>query len=264
MRSGALSRRELLRLGAGAALGAGFGAGPVARAYDAWPAGPAPAVARGVPIRSRDTGLRQISLTFDDMWYEYHALRIGRAYAKRDISVTFFPTGIALLNNLERPNEGFENLYPRLRDMGHEFGTHLFTHGDFRNLTLPELIDREMNPALNTLRRALGSSFVPVAIRPPYGIVTQAMKDLSLQYDIPLVLWNLDTGDTICAANKIKSALVCCSEMLVTLRKYLVPGSIVLKHTIQSSYLAIDPTIELLKRRGLQPVSLSTMLNAVG
>ena len=105
MRSGALSRREVLRLGAGAALGAGFGAGPVARAYDAWPAGPAPAVARGVPIRSRDTGLRQISLTFDDMWYEYHALRIGRAYAKRDISVTFFPTGIALLNNLERANE---------------------------------------------------------------------------------------------------------------------------------------------------------------
>ena len=260
MRSSALSRRELLCLGA--ALGAGFGVSRVASAHGYPATGVEPAVARGVPIRSLDTGQRQIALTFDDMWYEYHALRIGREYARRGIRVTFFPTGIALLNNLERPNEGFENLYPRLRDMGHEFGTHLFTHGDLRNLTLPELIDREMNPALNTLWRALGSSFVPVAIRPPYGIVTQAMKDLSLQYDIPLVLWNLDTGDTICSANKIKSALVCCSEMLVTLRKYLVPGSIVLKHTIQSSYLAIEPTVELLKRRGLQPVSLSTLLNS--
>ena len=264
MKNGALSRRDLLRLGAGAMLGASLPRGPLALAHGTSSVDVEPAVARGVPIRYIDTGQRQIALTFDDMWYEYHALRIGREYARRDIRVTFFPTGIAVRNNLERPHDGFENLYPRLRDMGHEFGTHLFTHGDLRNHTLPELVEREMEPALHVLRRALGNDFVPLAIRPPYGVKSQALNELSLQYNIPLVLWNLDTGDTICAADKIKSPLICCSEMLVTLRKYLVPGSIVLKHAISPSYLAIQPTVDLLERRYLQPVPLSTMLNAAG
>lgn len=260
MRHGPLSRRELLRLGALAVPGAGLAFSPLAGARDVADTGRRPAVARGVPIRSVRNGQRRIALTFDDMWSQYHTLRIGRECARRGIRVTFFPTGLAMLKHIERPISGHENLYPRLRDMGHEFGTHLYTHEVLRDLTFDELVWREMDPSLDLMRRALGNNFVPVAIRPPYGIMSDAIREMSRQYDIPLVLWSVDSGDTLCAANRNKSPLVCCSEMLVTLRKTLVPGSIVLMHTIAASSLAIEPIDELLERRNLQGVLLSTLL----
>ncbi len=119
-----------------------------------------------------------------------------------------------------------------------------------------------MIPALDVMRRSLGNDFVPVAMRPPYGFVTDAMKELSRQYNLPMVLWNLDAGDMPCAANRYKSALVCCSEMPGTMRKHLAPGSIVLMHSIAPSSLAIEPIADLLARKRLKAVPLSTMLHS--
>ncbi|MCE2488617.1 MAG: polysaccharide deacetylase family protein [Anaerolineae bacterium] len=260
MRRRGLSRRELLRLGALALPGAALKTGFPTLALDAASDVPRPAVATGVPIRYLNTGQRHVTLTFDDMYSEYNTLRIARACAKRGIRATFFPTGIAAQNTLER--SGYQNLYGTLQDMGHEFGTHLFTHRVLRDLGYDELVHQEMIPALDVMRRSLGNDFVPVAMRPPYGIVTDAMKELSRQFEIPLVLWNLDTGDSLCAANRYKSALVCCSEMLGTMRKHLAPGSIVLMHTIAPSSLAIEPIADLLARKRLKAVPLSTMLHS--
>lgn len=258
MRRKDLSRRELLRLGALALPGAGLTGALPAQAVDAASDVPRPAVATGVPIRHVNNGLRQVTLTFDDMYSEYNTLRIARTCAKRGVRATFFPTGVAAQNTLER--SGYPNLYRRLRDMGHEFGTHLYTHRVLREMTYDELVLQEMNPALDVMRRSLGDDFVPVAMRPPYGIVTDAMKELSRQFNLPMVLWNLDSRDTLCAADKNKSALVCCSQMLAIMRKHLRPGSIVLMHTIAPSSLAIDPVVDLLERRKLKAVPLSQML----
>ncbi|MDE0609389.1 MAG: polysaccharide deacetylase family protein [Anaerolineaceae bacterium] len=260
MRRGRLSRREWLRLGALALPGAALTAGQPILALDPAHRVSRPKVATGVAIRYINTGLRQVTLTFDDMYSEYHTLRIARACARRGIRATFFPTGIAAQNTLER--SGDPDLYRRLRDMGHEFGTHLYTHRVLRELTYDELVWQEMNPALDVLRRSLGDDFVPVAMRPPYGIVTDAMKELSRQFNLPMVLWNLDSRDTLCVANPYKSALVCCSEMLAIMRKELTPGSIVLMHTIAPSSLAIDPVADLLARRNLKAVPLSQMLGS--
>ncbi len=258
MRRRDLSRREWLRLGALALPVASLTRAFPARTVDASSEVPRPAVATGVPIRYVNNGLRQVTLTFDDMYSEYNTLRIARACARRGIRATFFPTGIAAQNTLER--SGYQDLYRRLRDMGHEFGTHLYTHRVLRELTFDELVWQEMNPALDVMRRSLGDDFVPVAMRPPYGIVTNALKEVSRQFNVPMVLWNLDSRDALCSADKNKSALVCCSEMLVTMRKEVAPGSIVLMHTIAPSSLAIDPVADLLARRNLKAVPLSQML----
>ena len=260
MRRRDLSRRELLRLGALALPGAALGAGQPVRALDPASRVARPAVATGVPIRYVNTGLRQVTLTFDDMYSEYNTLRIALACHKRGIRATFFPTGVAAESTLER--SGYQDLYRRLRDMGHEFGTHLFTHRVLRELTFDELVWQEMHPALDVMRRSLGDNFVPVAMRPPYGIVTDALKELSRQFNVPMVLWNLDSRDALCSANRYKSALVCCSEMLAIMRQELAPGSIVLMHTIAPSSLAIDPVADLLERRNLKAVPLSQMLGS--
>ena len=123
--------------------------------------------------------------------------------------------------------------------------------------SLAMLPQRQLVAAPN--RCAAGDDFVPVAMRPPCGIMSDAIRELSRQYDIPLVLWSVDTGDAPCAADRYKSALACCSEMLGAMRKELAPGSIVLMHTIAPSSLAIYPIADLLAHRNLQGVSLSTL-----
>ena len=252
-----ISRRHFLRWGLGTALGAVFTGRFPALAHSGEPK-MVPNAGLGAPILSVNTDARFVSLTFDDLWYEYTAERIGSSYARRGIRLTFFPIGHAVRNNLERPYEGFENLYPRLRDMGHEIGCHLFTHKVIRGYSLQQLIDEEMEPALDVLQRALGKDFYPVALRPPYGIVTPQLRQLSLRYDIPLVLWDVDTRDAICSSNHQPEE--CEAEMLQNMQKYVRPGSIVLQHAIKASLLAIEPTLDLLAQRELEPISLTSLL----
>ena len=253
-----ISRRQFMRWGAGAALGAAFTGRSSALAHSGEPQ-IVPEAGLGAPIKSVNTNARFVSLTFDDLWYEYIAERIGRSYARRGIRLTFFPIGRAVRNNLKRPHEGFENLYPRLRDMGHEIGCHLYTHSVIRGYSLRQLIDEEMEPALEVLQRALGKDFYPVALRPPYGIVTPQLRQLSLRYDIPLVLWDVDTRDAICTSNH-KKPEECETEIISNMRRYMGPGSIVLQHAIQASLLAIQPTLDLLEKWELEPISLTSLL----
>lgn len=275
-----MSRRQFLRAGAGLALATALGLpGNGASAND-------------VPvIRHVYTNVRKVCISYDDLWSEHFALRIGREYYRRNIRLTFFPIGIAVLNNLRRPNPGYENLYPRLRDMGHEFGCHLFTHRVITDFSLQQLIDEELEPALHHMRRALGPGFRPVGIRPPYGHVTDAVKELSARYGLPLLLWGLDSQDAICTkqnegkscecsaqANFASYARVwgpdlpdgicadqqcadnCVDAILQNYESYLRPGTIILHHALKASFQAIDPTVNLLRAWNMQPVPLSELL----
>ena len=275
-----LSRRQLLRGGASLALASVFGL-----------AGQSASANSTRVIRHVSTSTRKVCITYDDLWSEYYALRIGREYYRRNVRLTFFPAGRAILNNLKRPNPGYENLYPRLRDMGHEFGCHLFTHRVIRDFSLQQLVDEEMAPALYEMRRALGSSFYPVGIRPPYGHVTDALKELSARYGMPLILWGLDSQDAVCTkkyedkrcgcaaqssfetyARVLGPSLeeVICSDeqctekcaetILHNYKTYLRPGTIILHHTLKSSLHAIQPTLGLLRAWNMQPVPLSELL----
>ncbi len=288
--SNALTRRNFLRLGAGAAAAAMLGQAAPGMAHSGAGAQQLQPDHDQIITNIR-TNARKVCLTFDDMWSEYFTLKICRAYAKRNIRLTLFPIGLAIHNNLTRPNDGFADLYPRLLDMGHEFGSHLFTHRPISAMTLQQLIDEEMEPALNSMRRALGASYRPVGIRPPYGMVTDAVKELALRYGIPLVLWGLDSQDAICTHQKCTDncepagakespdylryleedlpEAVCfqdtcaerCVETIVgNYESYLRPGTIILHHAIKASYLAIPRVVKLLDDWNMEPVPLSSLL----
>lgn len=279
-KSTSVSRRQFLSAGAGLALASLFGlSGNGASANNAR------------VIRHVQTSSRKVCLTYDDLWSEYHTLRIGREYHRRNIRLTFFPAGRAVQNNLNRPNPGFENLYPRLRDMGHEFGCHLFTHRVIKDFSLQQLVDEEMEPTLYEMRRALGPNFRPVGIRPPYGHVTDTIKELSTRYGFPLILWGLDSQDAICTKQNEDKPCECaaqasfesfarvwgpmlsngiCSEqqcakkcvdaILKNYESFLRPGTIILHHTIETAFQAIQPTLDLLRAWNMQPVPLSELL----
>lgn len=252
-----ISRRQFLRWGVGAATGALLGSGLSLHAHSG-AADVSSSAGTAEIIRHVYTKARRVCVTYDDLWNEFNTTRICRAYYRRDVRLTLFPIGRAVDNNLERPNAGYENLYPRLRDMGHEFGCHLFTHRDITSFSLQQLIDEELEPALAVLRRALGPEFQPIGIRPPYGIMTDALRQLSKQYDIPLVLWGLDSQDAVCT--KENGAENCQELILSNYEGYLRPGSIILHHAIKAAYLAIEPTLELLSDWNMKPIPLTELL----
>lgn len=239
---------------------------------------------------------RRVSLTYDDLWSEYYTLRIARLYHKRGIRIALFPAGRAITNNLQRPHADHENLYPRLRDMGHEIGCHLYTHRNHRRFSLQQLIDEEMEPALGAMRQALGANFTPIGLRPPYGIITDAIRELSELYSIPLIMWGVDSEDALCTVNtdcdsacsapaadvhaddddtvaqedqsapctQRECVQICLNHILSQLDQHLRPGSVVLNHAVRNAYWAVAPLLRLLSRRNLQPVALSELLAVSG
>ncbi len=284
-----ISRRQFLRLGAGMAAGALLGGAAVTNALSGDRAQSSTTPTARV-IRRVHTSARKVCLTFDDLWSEFYTLKIGREYHKRGIPLTLFPIGYAIQNNLNRPHAGYENLYPRLRDMGHEFGCHLHTHRDITGFSVQQLIDEELEPALQVMRQALGSGYRPVGIRPPYGIVTDELRELSNRYHMPLILWELDSRDAICAracadrcegkdqtllelyshlygpetpetlCSKANCAAHCVDAIMTNYESYLRTGSIALNHTIRSSFEAIPRLHGLLRDWNLQPIRLSELL----
>ena len=253
-----------------------------------------PALANGItPIRTISGAGRKVSLTYDDLWSEYYTLRIAKAYQRRGIRVTLFPIGRAVLSNVERPHIYHEDLYPRMREMGHEIGCHLYTHRDIREFSLRQLVDEEMEPALHALRRALGEDFRPVGIRPPYGVITDALRELAALYGIPLVMWGVDSRDAICTVRtdcdtaceapsdtgfsadvngsdisqsapctKEQCAQKCVDHILESVGRHVKPGSVILNHSIKNAWLALPELVRMLQRRDLQPVTLSELMAA--
>ena len=289
LRGQAQTRRQFLRrlgiLGAGAAMG------------DALMSLAQTEVADGMQaLRMVSDAGRKVCLTYDDLWNEYYTLRIAKACHRRGIRLTFFPIGRAVLSNVERPHKNHEYLYPRLREMGHEIGCHLYTHRNIRKFSLRRLIDEEMEPALDILRRALGQDFAPVGVRPPYGLVTDPMRELAELYGIPLVLWSVDSQDALCTARldcdkacgapadaavlanvndsepqqeeaacaKEQCAQKCVDHILDSVERQLKPGSVILNHSIKNAWLALPGLLQMLQRRDLQPVSLSELMAAAG
>ena len=275
LRSLRISRRQFLRqvgfLGAGAALGSSLLAMP-GRSFAEY----------AEPIRTVAAAGRKVCLTYDDLWNEYYTFRIASFYHQRNIRIALFPVGRAITNNLERPHRNHENMYARMQAMGHEIGCHLYTHRHHRKFGLQQLIDEEMEPALAAMRQALGADFMPFGIRPPYGHITDAIQVLAALYELPVIMWGVDSQDALCTVNtdcesacattddesaactKEECALICIRHILERLDKYMRPGHVVLNHGIRNAYLAAPPLLRLLHRRNLQPVALSQLLAWAG
>lgn len=289
-RADLISRRRLLQMGLAAASAPLLGGSPPLSAHsdgsdEQFSGG------FGYVIRGVSTNARRICLTIDDLWSEFYTLRICREFHRRNIRLTLFPIGHAVHNNLERPTAGHENLYPRLRDMGHEFGCHLYTHRVIKGFSVEQLIREEMEPSLRVMRRALGANFKPVGIRPPYGHVTDQIKELSRQYYTPLILWGLDSQDAICTQQKDvhncecaetadsatyaqlrglaprdqtcdrdHCARACVDEIMDNYENYLRPGSIILHHALKATMMAIPRIAELLDDWNLKAIPLSELL----
>lgn len=246
-----LTRRELLR---GAIAGALLSALP-AQAQPT-PACPIVNARRSVVVQRGNRERAEFCLTYDDCWDDALTYRIGEALAQRGLSATFFPAGVAIRANLDRPTKGYERLYPRLLEMGHEFACHTYSHPDITDMSARRLKNYEIASWQAVLEEALGAPYESVAFRPPLGIITDALYRVSVELQTPVVLWSTDMQDHLCG----RDIDACLPALEARFERTLSNGALYLHHCTEGALAVLPAQVALAEAMNMRHVTLSEML----
>ncbi|KAL9709440.1 hypothetical protein Ac2012v2_007175 [Leucoagaricus gongylophorus] len=130
------------------------------------------------------------ALTFDDGPYLYTE-EISRVLKENDAVGTFFVNGqnFGCINdptNAERIKAAY--------DAGHQIASHSWSHKDLATLSPDEVVS-ELSSVTRAIQSIIGVT--PAFMRPPYGSYNDATVDAAAQIGQDVVLWNLDSGDSV-------------------------------------------------------------------
>ncbi|MBI5510113.1 MAG: polysaccharide deacetylase family protein [Deltaproteobacteria bacterium] len=133
----------------------------------------------------RAAGARaRIALTFDDGPDPATTPQVLDVLRRHGVRATFFVLGAKV--------DAHPQLVARLREQGHEVGTHGYDH-DWRSVLTVAGARRQVQRGVDSLLRALGVP--PVFFRPPYGVVTPALAVALAGARLQVVGWSLRTRD---------------------------------------------------------------------
>ncbi|MEV0228332.1 polysaccharide deacetylase family protein [Nonomuraea sp. NPDC050786] len=185
-----------------------------------------------------------VALTFDDGPGPQTArvldlLRAGHARA------TFFTVGI---NAAAQPG-----LLRRMSAEGHLIGNHTWAHRDLSKQPVIKIAD-SLGRTEAAVEAAIGQK--PTLLRPPYGAVSQELRDVAAQEGIALVTWDVDTKDQL--EEKARDIVD-----LAVRRAH--PGAIILMHDIhRESVDAVPDIIERLRGKGYSFVTVPELYGPAG
>lgn len=183
-----------------------------------------------------------LAITFDDGPNPNTTAKLLDALKERDAKVTFFMLGQNAANN--------PDVVRRMKEEGHELGSHSFGHPDLSTMTKSE-ISQEMNKASQAIYDASGA--YPTVFRAPYGNVND--KVLSVM-DIPSIYWSVDTEDW-----KIRDAKSVKNQILNS----AYDGAIILLHDIyETSVDGFIAALDQLEKEGYTLVTVTQLLNRNG
>jgi peptidoglycan/xylan/chitin deacetylase (PgdA/CDA1 family) len=193
------------------------------------------------PVFCGGKAKKWVALTFDDGPgpYTRNMLKILR---RAHLPATFFVVGRNVATY--KPGLIAEKAY------GAPIGNHTWSHPVLPSLKYPDQRD-QLATTSHAIRSVTGD---PVRFfRPPYGAHDKATDKIARNFGMPIILWNVDSQDSLGANSKKISRLV---------KKGFKPGSIILMHenhgqTIRAMRFTIVPA---LKKSGLTPVTVPQML----
>jgi len=128
----------------------------------------------------------KIALTFDDGPSEY-TLRILDTLEKYNARASFFVVGSKV--------EAHEATIKRAVDKKHEIISHSWSHCENPNLSQlsADEIKKELLDTHAAIERVVG--FSPDMFRPPYGDVSDTLKDVAAELGLSIILWKVDSWD---------------------------------------------------------------------
>lgn len=183
-----------------------------------------------------------IALTFDDGPYPQMTAQYLAVLDKLNVQATFFMIGQRI--------EYYPELARKVVQYGSEIGSHSWQHARLDQLTMDDIV-QDLTLVENQVQINLGQEIN--LLRPPYGRYNDNVLAAAEQLGYKVITWDVDPRDW---ENHPPEKIV--SGVLEQAR----PGSIVVMHEGQPNTLeALPVIIEKLREYGLEPVTVSEMLN---
>lgn len=195
-------------------------------------------IERGNPNRP------EIALTLDGGAGSTHSAAILDVLAEKGVKATMFLTGKWMEQN--------PNLVRRMVEEGHQIANHSWDHTDFRELS-DDQIRQQLQKTEAKALELTGVSTKPY-FRPPYGGYDRRVVSIVTQEGYTqFVYWTYDSGDWIddLPPTRVQANIVSKAQN----------GAIVVMHLNSwQEPRTLGQTIDILRQRGLQPVTLSEIL----
>jgi peptidoglycan/xylan/chitin deacetylase (PgdA/CDA1 family) len=202
---------------------------------------------------SRNTNL--VAITIDDGAGPELIGKTLRILRENDVKATFFPMG------------SWVDLHPEVWkeavDDGHELGNHTYSHA-FLTTVSDERVKEELNRWQEAVDNALGFKYQTYFFRPPgmdgftspQGSTAKRYKEIIANKGMFAVLWDVELVYAL--RNEAYTTARVTEHVLANAKG----GSIVLLHFTENDITALPDIINGLRRRGLEPCSLSELLLA--
>lgn len=201
---------------------------------------PAPLEPGLVAFHGPRTGGR-VAITFDDGPHPSLTPRVLEVLRLHDVHATFFLLGTQ--------TEKYPEVAQTIVEAGHELANHSHSHRSFRSL-FPSEIAGELARTDAAIIAAAGVH--PRFVRPPFGRFPESAVALIRDRGGDVVLWSVDAAEWSAESpDRVAEIIVDAAT----------PGSIILLHDPEPATVhALPEILAGLKRRGLQPVSVSELL----
>lgn len=160
--------------------------------------------------------VKRIALTFDDGPHGEYTEQILDLLKEYHVHATFFVVG----TNVNR----FPDIVQREIAEGHEVGNHTNTHPGALNTLDKTNLKKELVDAENAIYEV--ADYRPHLFRPPGGLRSENILELTGEMDYNLVMWSIDTRDW----NKKTTE----QYVVDTVRENIRDGSIILCHDFVS------------------------------
>lgn len=187
-----------------------------------------------------------LALTFDDGPDKIQTPKVLSLLEKYRVKATFFVLGEEV--------EYQKDILKMVVSKGHDIGNHFYKH-----INIKKASEKEIKEAIESNNKLIEKviGYKPKYVRPPYGIVTDALKKVCGELDMKIILWNKDSEDW----NKTPD-----SEIIKYMLNKPSNGDIMLFHDGSKTYTntlsSLDVIIPSLQKKSFEFVSLSKLFDS--
>ncbi len=195
------------------------------------------------PIYEIRTSEKVVALTFDISWGNVTPMPVLEILKEHDITATFFLSGPWV--------KQYPEIVKRIKEDGHEIGSHGHRHINYSNLSKTEIKEEVMKAHANIKEIA---DVEPKVIRTPNGDYSNHVIEAIQECNYDAIQWGTDSLDWMNPG---------VNTIVERVTKKVHPGDIVLMHasdTCKQTTEALPSILKDLKKQGYKFITVSDML----